>query len=411
MVALTAAAGDVPLAERWDRFRGPNGTGVAPSQAIPTSWKERDIAWKTAIPGAGTGSPVAWGDAVFVQSASTDGKERTLLRLDARSGKIVWTARFPGQPAKIHRKNSLASSTPATDGERVYATFWDSTHLHLAAFDFAGKLLWQRNLGPHTSQHGAGHSPVVFEGRVFVSNDDDHVSKLQAFDAKSGEPLWEAARQAYRSCYTTPFIHHGDGRQPELIAATTAGIGGFNPASGVKNWWWDWAHDKTPLRTVNSPVIVDELVIASGGDGGGARHTVAVRINGTASSNPLVWESKRGVPYVPCFVASGKHLYFVNDQGIAGCMEAATGKTLWTERLGRAGVTGSPIRCGDVVLVVNEDGESYSFAAESTRFRLLGQGSIGEPVLSTPALAGGRLFVRGNTHVFCITAPTTVGGR
>src|SRR5262249_52755678 len=139
--------GDVS-AGSWPRFRGPNGTGVSTDKEVPVEWNEKaGVLWKTALPGLGHSSPVVWENKVFLQCASEDGKERRLVCVSAVEGKVLWSKSVPGAVAKTHRKNSLASSTPATDGERVYTLFWDGDELSMHAFDFQGHEVWRRGLG------------------------------------------------------------------------------------------------------------------------------------------------------------------------------------------------------------------------------------------------------------------------
>src|SRR5262249_41249939 len=155
-------------------FRGPNGTGIAADKDVPVRWTaEEGVLWKVRVPGVGHSSPVVWGGRLFLQSASADGKERWLVCLAADTGKPPWTRAAPGTTARIHPLNSLASSTPAVDGERVYAVFWDGKDISLSAFDFQGKHLWKTDLGEFKGQHGVGMSPVVHDGRVFLNNDQD----------------------------------------------------------------------------------------------------------------------------------------------------------------------------------------------------------------------------------------------
>src|SRR5262245_51819127 len=149
-------------AENWPRFRGPNGDGISADKGVPVQWTERDgVAWKVALPGIGHSSPVIWGDRLFVQSA--DEKHRMLLCLRVADGKPLWTHVEAGAKGKTHQKNSLASSTPATDGKRVYAIFWDGRDIALHALSIDGKPLWKRGLGEYVSQHGPGMSPMLFE--------------------------------------------------------------------------------------------------------------------------------------------------------------------------------------------------------------------------------------------------------
>src|SRR5262249_45091588 len=150
----------------WPRFRGPNGTGITNDKDVPVKWTEQNVLWKTPIPGIGHSSPIVCKGRIFLQSASEDGSERWLLCLDSGKGDILWKTRSPGESAKKHPLNSFASSTPATDGERVYAAFWDGKAIHLGAYDFKdGKPRWEINLGSFQSQHGFGHSPMLIDGK------------------------------------------------------------------------------------------------------------------------------------------------------------------------------------------------------------------------------------------------------
>src|SRR5262249_12255610 len=144
-------------AANWPRFRGPNGTGIAADKDIPVQWTEKDILWKLPLPGIGNSSPVIWGDQLFLESA--DAKSRMLICVNVKEGKIAWNKTIPGQQAPINGRNSLASSTPATDGQRVYAYFWDGKNIAIHAFDMQGNPLWKHELGPWAGNHGAGASP------------------------------------------------------------------------------------------------------------------------------------------------------------------------------------------------------------------------------------------------------------
>lgn len=398
----SVAAGQPGAAGDWPRFRGPNGTGIAADKDIPVQWAEKDgVLWKTALPGAGNSSPIVWGNRVFLQSAHAD-KDRLLLCLNAADGKILWSRAMPGSTAHMHKKNTPASSTPATDGERVYALFWSGTDLVLAAHDFEGKLAWKRELGTFASQHGAGASPIVCAGNVILNNDQDGTAALLAFDARTGKDAWRSPRTAFRACYSTPFQLEQPGAPPELIVASTAGIAGFNPRTGAENWHWSWTFPAKSLRTVASPVYSQGLIVASSGDGAGDRHTVAVKkgTKGEVAKNNLVWENNKTFPYVPTMLAWQDHLYFVNDRGLAGCVVAKTGEIVWSERLNGT-FSASPILIDGKIYAVNEDGDVFVYPAEPT-YKLLAKNTIGERVLATPAVADGRLFVRGQNNLFCI---------
>lgn len=391
----------------WPRFRGPNGTGVAADADIPVRWSEKkNLLWKVAIPGQGNSSPIVWGERLFLQTATADGKDRLLLCLDSRTGATLWSREIPGSKAHMHPKNSLASATPATDGERVYVPLWDGAKVDLHAYDFRGESVWTYPLGSFTSQHGPGTSPIVYGGKVFIANDQDGTANFVALDAKSGKLVWEAPRRAYRACYSTPFLLERPETPVELIVASTGGITSYDPQSGHENWNYHWTFDGMPLRTVASPLYASGLIIANSGDGGGARQTVAVRVGGKGdiSRTHLAWEKKKAFPYVPTMLVYGDHLFLVNDNGVAACHAVRTGDVVWSERLG-GNVTASSILIDGKIYTISEDGTVYVYRAAPT-FELLAKNSVGEDVFATPAVANQRLYIRGKTHLFCIGQPS-----
>jgi len=404
------------LGESWPRFRGPNGAGISGDRDVPVQWTDKDgVLWRTELAGAGNSSPIVWGNRIFLESASTDGKERLLLCLNTADGKVVWSRSVHGVRAKMHNKNSYASSTPATDGQRVYAVFWDGSDILVYAYDFDGNFLWKHGLGEFRSQHGGGASPLVYRDKVYLMNDQDGAAEIVALNARTGEEVWKVARPPFRACYSTPFLLEKDGKEAELIVASTAGIGSYRPDTGAANWSYDWTFDGMPLRTVASAVASPGFIFANSGDGSGARHTIAIKLeDGIAGPKPnLVWQEKKAFPYVPCMLAYGDHLYYVNDKGMASCHVAATGEELWNERLG-GDVSASPILINGKIYAVNETGTVYVFAAAPT-FKLLARNQLGEKekVLATPAVADNRLYIRGARSLYCIgKAPEKqTGGR
>ena len=185
-LSLTAAA-QTAEAGNWPRFRGPNGSGIAQDQDIPITWTEHNLSWKKSLDGAGNSSPIVWGERLFLQSASKDGTERFLLCLSTRDGRLLWQRRVAGAKAKTNPRNTLASATPTTDGQRVYALFWDGKGQALHAFDLNGNPAWKYDLGSYVAEHGAGTSPIVHQGRVFLLNDHDKAAAVLAVDARSGQ--------------------------------------------------------------------------------------------------------------------------------------------------------------------------------------------------------------------------------
>lgn len=385
----------------WPRFRGPNGTGVSADKDVPVEFSDtKNVLWKTPLPGAGHSSPVVWGDRVFLESAPADGKARQLVCLSASKGNVLWSKSVSGDKAKTHAKSSLASSTPSTDGERVYASFWDGSNVFVYAYDFAGKELWKRDLGAFKSQHGAGGSPVVYEGRVFFNFDQDGAAAIVALDAKNGQVIWKKDRPAFRTCYSTPFVRETAGGGAELIVGSTAGITSYKPDTGAENWKWSWDFQGImPQRTVGSPIAGNGLIFQTSGDGSGSRYMVALEPGEKAR---IVWENKKSFPYVPTMLERGDHLYFVNDGGVAACHEAKTGTEVWKERLG-GGFSASPVLIDGKVYAPSEDGYVHVFAAEP-QYKLLAKNKFGEGerFVASPAVAGGRLYLRGKDALYCV---------
>jgi len=392
------------FADHWPRFRGPNGTGIAQDKDIPVRFDEKSgFLWKSSLPGLGNSSPVVWSNRLFVQSSTRDGKKRMLLCLDTETGKKLWERAAPGVKAHTHQLNTMASSSPATDGNMVVTAFWDGKGILLAAYDFQGKHLWSRDLGGFTGQHGPGASPVFFRDKVFFADDQDGTSTLFALDKKSGAVVWKASREAYRACYSAPFVLEPQGA-PELIVTSTTSIRSYDPDTGSVNWNWNWTFtSKMPLRTTGSPIYANGSIFACSGDGGGDRHMAAVQLHGSGSQTrpELAWENKKDFPYVPCLLSRGQHLYFVNDRGLAGCFLARTGKQVWLERLPEATFISSPVMIDGKIYAASVEGDVYVLAADPT-YQLLAKNPLGERFRASPAVANGRLYLRGENHLFCI---------
>ncbi|HVK09355.1 MAG TPA: PQQ-binding-like beta-propeller repeat protein [Gemmataceae bacterium] len=411
----------------WPRFRGPNGTGVVPGPIPPLKWSaSENVLWKADVPGSGHSSPIVVKGRVFLQTSSDDASKRLLLCYDAATGKLKWSKSTPGHKARTHAKSSLASSTPASDGERVYALFWDGSVVTLYAYDLDGAELWSASLGGYVSQHGAGMSPVAHGGKVFVNYDQDdpaqadkpkkgdaprgpateNPAEVLAFDAKTGAKVWTAKRKAFRACSSSPFIRELPGGKAELVVSSTAGLTGYDTDTGKPNWDWVWKFNGAALRTVGSPVLVGDVVVVPSGDGGGSRNMVAVA---PGPKPRALWSKLKETPYVPAPVAKGDHLYWVTDGGLAVCAELKTGKVVWSERafenLSKGTyVHASLLLAGDNVVAVAETGRAVVFKTSPTGFEVVAENDLGETVDATPAAADGRLYIRGAEHLFCIGA-------
>lgn len=388
----------------WPRFRGPNGTGISLDKGVPTELGEgKNLLWKVAIPGSGNSSPIVVGGKIFLQTATPAGDKRLLLCLDLHDGKTLWEQPAPGGQGTTHQKNTLASCTGAADHERVFMPFWDGKDLSLAAFSVDGTPQWNVPLGPYASQHGAGISPIIVGDLVILANDQDGTAEVIAFDRRDGTIAWRTSRPPYKACYSTPLLLDLPGEGPEIVVASTAGVAGYEVASGAEKWHWTWATNKAQLRTVGSPIVAQGHVLFSAGNGPGDRHAVAIRLEGRKgelSDDHLAWESRKVLPYVPCMLALGEHVYFVNDAGIAGCVVAKTGKTVWNQRLGIKNVTASPLVVENRIYAFGETGGIAVFTAspENMEFH---ESTLSEGVFASPAVADGRLLVRGRQHLYC----------
>jgi outer membrane protein assembly factor BamB len=412
LICIAAAA----RGDNWEQFRGSKGDGVSHDKNIPIKFNSQaGVLWKTQLGGAGNSCPVVWGNRLFVQTTSDSGSERALVCIDTADGKVFWKRSIPAGKAHIHKMNSLASSTPATDGEAVFVSFWDGKDIILAAYSIKGEPLWQRNFGEFVSEHGAGASPIVYKNLVIFANDMDRLdkktkkltpapSRLFALDKKTGTNVWETPREAHRACYSLPFVLENKGAAPELIVTSTTAITSYDPLTGRTNWNWKWVFSaKAPLRTVATTAYANGLLLACSGDGGGDRHMVALAMNGFGKeARPdKLWENKRDFPYVPSPLTRGEHAYFVNDSGYAFCFHLKSGKKVWQERQPDAKFSASPVMIDGKIYACSEQGDVYVFAAEPT-YQQLAKNSLGALIRATPAVADGRLYIRGGEYLFCI---------
>ena len=393
------------MAENWPQFRGADGTGISSEKGVPTSWSQGDYLWDVAIEGIGHASPVVWGNDIFVTSAEDNGAIRRLVCLDAQNGKQRWS-RVIGMNRFVpgNLKSSNASSTPATDGERVYVLFGDKENYLVAAYDFAGELLWRRSLGAFESQHGVGVSLIVAGDMLIVCNDQDGPSSILAFDKKTGVTRWVTPRtfRGQSTSYSTPLVWRDGKGPPQLICASgPMGISSLDLQTGASNWH----SGEFPLRTVASPVYAGGLFIASCGQGG--RYgvlQVAVDPNSRDENGlaKVVWKREKMIPYVPTPIAVGDHLFDWTDEGIIVCVDAKTGKDVWVKRLG--GKFTSSLLCIDgKIFAVEERGKVIVIDA-GPEFKELGSSDLGDASYSTPAIANGRLYLRTFSRLKCLQA-------
>ena len=403
-ISIFGTAGN---AQEWTRFRGPNGSGVSPAKTIPTIWTEKDINWKAALPGAGHSSPALWGEKVFVTTGDDQGGKFQVLCFGTGDGRMLWQRDFPSKRFPKHNYNTFATSSPATDEHRVYVSWNTPESSALMAFDHAGTLVWKKDLGPYKSQHGGGSSPIVYEDAVILANEQDGGSFLLAVDAATGKTRWQTARKTVETAYSTPCVYAPkDGKAALIFNSEAHGISGIDPITGAVLWEYANAFDK---RSVSSPVVAGNLIIGSCGSGGGGNYVVAVRPGDPAKNREpeLAYSLKRSAAYVPTSVFAGGRLFVWSDAGIVSCLDAATGEVKWQERAG-GNFFSSPVWVDGRLFCVSTRGEVVVVEA-SDRFQVLARNQLGEQTHSTPAIAGGRMYIHTVKHLVSIGGTRAAG--
>lgn len=397
-------------AQEWTRFRGPNGTGISESKGVPVKWTESDFRWRVPVPGRSHSQPVIWGEKLFVTSAEDNGQQRMILCFNKDDGQTLWVKKVVMGTHRKNRDNSYSSCTPTVDKDRVYACFVDTQKYVVKAWDHSGKELWSVNLGPFDSQHGYASSPMLYEGRLILTNDQRGNSSIVALDARSGRIVWKTARRnSDATAYGVPCVLK-IGRGAQLLTTSNSyGISALDPRSGRILWESGGIFDK---RSVASPVVAGTLVFGSCGSGAySSNYLVAVRAGGrgNVSRSHLAYKledkklGKKITPYVPTPLVIGDRVYLFQDkQGHITCLQASTGKIVWHEEgVGQGGFYGSPVAVDGKIYCGTKRGQMIVFEA-GDRFKLLAKNPLGEGSHSTPCVDGGRLYVKTFSHLVCI---------
>jgi outer membrane protein assembly factor BamB len=406
-VAAFALAGDAG-AQEWTRFRGPNGTGISHARDIPTKITETERQWKVKLPGSGHSSPVLWGERIFLTTTGDKSGGLSVLCLHAKEGRVLWQKDFDLKPFPRHQFNSYASSTPAVDGERVYVIWNQPENYMVTALDHEGKLQWQRDFGPFVSQHGCGVSPILYDGKVIIANEQDDSKLVKehsrsgesfvvAVEAKTGKTVWQRPRRSAVVAYSTPCLLERRGQAALIFNSQAHGIYALHAGSGEVLWEFPGAFDK---RSVSSPILAGDFILGSCGSGGGGNAVTAINASKASRDQKpdLAWRMKQSAPYVPTGIALGDRVWLWSDAGILSLVEAATGAVRYQERVGGS-YFGSPIWIDDRLFCVSTAGELVVVDG-GDMFKVLHRYSLGETCHSTPAVAIGKLFVRTQNHLW-----------
>ena len=415
------------LATDWPQWRGPSSSGIATGAAIPTEWSEtKNLAWKTELPGRGTSQPVIWGKHIFLTSEmdsgdAPDGHKAPIhhmsgsvflhpdsvganklhrlivLALDRETGKVLWqkTAYEGTAFDNKHKKGSYAAPTPVTDGKAVYAYFGNEG---LYAYDFAGKLLWSyENEKVKTFGLGPGSSPVLDGNLIFLQCDDgDGVgSHIIAIDKRTGKKAWKTSRDKLFTTWSTPVIAESNGRK-ELITAANDAVVAYDPATGKELWRGPGVKG----NAVTTPVIGHGMAFLAAGYP--TKYTYAVKLGGTGEMKP-VWSYEKGTAYVPSPILYGDYYYVMSDKGLLTCFDAVTGVVKYEGKRPSkpSSFSGSPVAINGKILITSEDGDTYIIKA-GPEHEILAVNSVGEPVYASAAIVDGRIYLRGEQHLFAI---------
>jgi len=421
------------FAQNWPGWRG-DGRGVSSEKNLPLKWSEEEnVKWKTGIPGAGHSSPIVWGNRVFITTAvaedpnvesfrggvfiggdraKPDKSEYTYLVicLDTDQGNIQWSKAVIQQDPRTrrHTKNTYASATPTTDGKYVFASFGSAG---LYCVDFEGNVIWQRDIGLLRVRQGWGTaaSPVLFQNTVIVNCDSDDDSYIAAFEKTTGEPVWRTERDEGAS-WGTPFLFEAE-EHTSVVTNASKRMRGYDAGTG--KLLWECARGS--MISVPSPVATENLVFLSSGHSMSflqPQPIIAVRSEalgditpgrGESLSQGVAWSHPRGGPYVPSPIAVEDYLYVPLDRGTLTCYEAQTGKIVYEkQKLGtRNTITASPVAGDGKIYIQTEDGECY-IVTQGAEFEILAVNKLDEVFCASPAVSGGKLFLRGRKHLYCI---------
>jgi outer membrane protein assembly factor BamB len=428
--ALAGCAAAAPGADDWPHWRGPHGSGVSAERGVPTRWSETEnVAWKARIRGAGVSSPIVSRDLVFVTSQAGSGKVRPGPRLvqggnaadagerplaaetsagggvvflltafDRGSGRPRWTYELPAEGAlpEVHEKHNLASSSPVSDGERVYAWFANG---QIAAVDTSGTLVWKKHLGAEYGAFqinwGHGSSPVVHDGHLILLCYHEKASYLLALDARTGAVRWKHDAPPGVTSYSTPLVVDVAGKT-EIVVNGSTGVSGHDFATGAR--LWHYAEDnRFPVPT---PLAHDGIVYMSRGYRSSPFMAIKPGGRGDIAASHVVWRVASGAPYISSPIHYEGLIYMTGDVGVLTVSDAKTGERVHQERVGGV-YTASPVAADGKVYLVSEDGETIVLRGGRAP-SVLARNRLDARQLASPAIAGARLFIRGDDVLYAI---------
>ncbi|MFN4259652.1 MAG: PQQ-binding-like beta-propeller repeat protein [Gemmataceae bacterium] len=394
----------------WPQFRGPGGSGISTEKGGPLRWSQtQNIIWKAELPGAGTSSPVIFGEKIFLTSytgynvpgqpgGAMQNLKRHVLCLRRDNGQLLWQQEVPSrlpEQASIREGHGYASNTPIVDSERVYAFFGKAG---VFAFDHDGRQLWHADVGSGLNGWGSAASPVLHKDLLIVNASVESES-LVALNKKTGQRVWSAPR--IREAWNTPLLLPRVGGKTEVIVAVPGQILSFDADTGKPIW-----NCATDIGWYMVPSLVAEngIICALGGRSGTAGLAVRAGGQGDVTRTHRLWTSNKGSNVTSPVLHNG-YLYWMHENlGIAYCAEAKTGKLLYEQRLDRAGqVYASALLVDGKIYYLTRNGRMFVVAARP-QFELLATNDLSDRAEfnASPAFDRGRLYVRSNRHLYCI---------
>ncbi len=443
VLVLTSLAGGLAARavaqENWTRFRGPDATGVVADDArLPDTWsKEKNVLWKAPIPGWGWGSPIVWGDKVFVSAVHSDndyekpkgglylGRGRSeppdtvhhwmVYCLSLKTGKVLWKHEaHTGKPQiPRHPKSTYAAETPTTDGKRLYVLFGD---VGLYCYDFDGKPLWTHKIKAYKTQsdYGAAASPVIQGDQVIMVYDNQQASYLLALDSATGKQRWKVPRNETTN-WSTPFVwEHAGGT--EIVVTGRRKNRSYTPDGSVI-WKFD---GRMSVLTIPSPFASKGLLYLTSGyfqDSKrpvfalkpGAKGDIALKDDETSNAF-IKWSVQRMGPYNTSPIVYQDYYYTMLDRGMVTCHNARTGELVYNRKRFPQGAsfTASPWAYNGKVFALDEEGTTYVMPV-GKEFKVERQNKLDELCIATPSICQGKLLIRTASQVYCISNASTAG--
>ncbi len=395
MLALLCGAASAH-ADNWPQWRGPGNRGISDEKDLPLTWsKDKGIRWKVALEGAGVSQPIVWNERIILTASDGRANDRLHVYCYHRDdGKLLWHTRLFGTaPTDLYPPGGMAVPTPATDGKLVFVLFGTGD---LAALDMNGKPAWIRSLaqeyGPFRNRWGMGTSPILVADTLYVQVDHWSQSYLLAVDAKSGTNRWKAHRPGSVN-WTSPLAVEVKGKK-QIVAFGTNFARGYDAQNGAEIWRVDGMH----FQCIPSPVVFEDLLFASSGE-----NTMAIKLDGKTgdlTNSNVVWKNKKANAFLPSPLLYRDYLYLPADKNFVTCFDARTGTAVWKERLGDQ-FHASPLGAGDRVYIATKEGNVKVLRAGPS-FELLADNAMGEMIVASPAVANGRIYLRGEKHLYCV---------